>query len=165
MIKKPACTLNIRTIYMHISNVCVCNKYLLNEYNVCTQTYMKQREHVHLIWQIFVAHLVNINLYWRLMEDTQSFLFPRSFSGVGETRPQYFWQWFSKCDVWPSDVGGGLVWNADFCHPAVGLLSQNTVDGRPAIYVSKALLGSLIQFKENVRTTGLPESFNVLMVS
>lgn len=54
---------------MCIFQICVSaiNIYWMNM-NVYTQTYMMQHAHIHLIWQILVAYLLNINLGWRVME-------------------------------------------------------------------------------------------------
>lgn len=140
MIKKPACALNILTIYMHISNACVCNKYLLNEYE-CIYTNIHEATWIHEFNLINICCiLTEYKLGLKRDGNTQdSFLFPGSYVRGGEPRPPVFWRWFSKWGLWPSsiDTTWRLVRSAVFtaCHWPP---NQNSVGGGSEIFVCKS---------------------------
>lgn len=88
MIKKSVHTLNILAIYMHISNVCVCNKYLLNEYE-CIYTNIHDATWTHtfnLTNACCILAEYKLGLFIFSNGNTHnSFLFPRN-NIEGESR-------------------------------------------------------------------------------
>lgn len=136
-------------MYMSAINICWVNM------NVYIQTYMKQHEHVHLIWQIFVAYLLNVNLGWRVVGITGLFSAPKElFEGRWDTHC-YSGSVVSGPTAFALG-GGGLLRHACF-HPTVDLLNQNAADGGPAEIISRNLPKES-DAHESVRTTGRKES-------
>lgn len=95
---------------MHISNVYVCNKYLLNEYE-CLYTNIYEATWTHTFNLTNICCILTEYKLGLKSGGNHRFIFcsKELFKG-GETCLPFFWQWFSKCSLWPAAVTslGGL---------------------------------------------------------